>query len=48
MKQRFLFVLCAVLCLTACDGLFPKLEPTPVIDPVEPMTAEAAYEKIQS
>lgn len=48
--KRYLTIplLAATLCLTACDGLFPKLEPTPVIDPVEPMTAEAAYEKIQS
>ena len=49
MKRYLTIPLLAVtLCLTACDGLFSKLEPTPIIDPVEPMTADTAYEKIQS
>ena len=47
MKQRFLFIVCTALCLTACN-LFPTLDPEPIIDPTEPMTVEAAYEIVQA
>lgn len=41
-------MLAAALCLSSCDSLFPKQEPSPIIDPVEPMTAETAYALIQA
>ena len=47
--KRYLTIplLAAALCLTACN-LFPTLDPEPIVDPSEPMTVEAAYEKVQA
>jgi hypothetical protein len=47
--KRYLTIplLAAALCLTACN-LFPTLDPEPIVDPTEPMTVEAAYEKVQA
>ena len=48
--KRYLtfFLLAAALCLTACDGLFPSLDPDPAINYGESMPAEKAYSMVQS
>ena len=47
--KRYLIIpfLAAALSLTACKNFFPSLDPTPSVDPVETITAEAAYEKVK-
>jgi hypothetical protein len=47
--KRYLIIpfLAAALSLTACKNFFPSLDPTPSVDPVETISAEAAYEKVK-